>query len=89
MLRPDVFQHPCVPVRNLPYKDTESHTVVPDSGGVLSTWQIVWTDRICGVHSTSHEFIAYVDGIGEVAVDPHCLMPLNLFHNKEASDARL
>ena len=87
MLRPDVFQQPCLPVRNLPYKDLEAQTVIPDSGGVLSTWQIVWTERAWSLQSASHELVAFVDGIGEIVVDPHLLMPLHPLHEGDQGSA--
>lgn len=78
MLRPTRYQHPSVPTRNLPYASAAGDVVSDECGGVLSTWQLVWTEHPCGVHAPAHAAVAFVDGIGEIVVDPHCLMNINL-----------
>ncbi len=78
MLRPASFKHPSVPTRNLPYTAAGESRVSEENGGVLSTWQVVWTEGHCGIHAPSRPTVVFVDGIGMIVVDPHCLMGISL-----------
>lgn len=78
MLRPASFNHPSVPTRNLPYTAAGEARISEENGGVLSTWQIVWTETSCGFNAPSRSAVVFVDGIGQIVVDAHCLMSISL-----------
>ena len=74
MLKPQVFQQANVAVRNLPYTVLEeSLRDSVDTGGVLGSGQLVWTEDSFAVRPRPHSARAYVDGIGMVMVDPRWL----------------
>ena len=83
MPRPASFKHPSVPTRNLPYNFAGEARVSEENGGVLSTWQIVWTETQCGIGAVDHSTVVFVEGIGQIVVDPHCLMSISLHGMEE------
>ena len=83
MPRPASFKHPSVPTRNLPYTVAGEARISEENGGVLSTWQVVWSETPCGVDAASRTIVVFVDGIGTIVVDPHCLMGISLHGMEE------
>lgn len=74
MLRPQVFQQANVAVRNLPYTVLEeSLRDSIDTGGVLGSGQLVWTEMSFTASPRPHSAIGFVDGIGMILVDPRWL----------------
>ena len=74
MLKPQVFQQANVALRNLPYTVLEGSFRDPiDTGGVLGSGQLVWTESSFPAQPRPHIARAYVDGIGMVMVDPRWL----------------
>ncbi len=74
MLKPQIFQQANVAIRNLPYTVLqESLRDSIDSGGVLGSGQLVWTESSFTVRPRPCSAIAFVDGIGMVCVDPRWL----------------
>lgn len=74
MLKPQVFQQAHIAVHNLPYTVLEgSLRDSTDTGGVLGSGQLVWTESLFASRPRPHSAIAYVDGIGMVRVDPRWL----------------
>lgn len=74
MLKPQVFQQANVAVRNLPYTVLEeSLRDSIDTGGVLGSGQLVWTESLLPARPRPHSAIGFVDGIGMIRVDPRWL----------------
>lgn len=74
MLKPQVFQQANVAFRNMPYTVLEgSLSDSIDSGGVLGSGQLVWTEDCLPAIARPHSARAFVDGIGMVMVDPRWL----------------
>ncbi len=74
MLKPQVFQQANVAFRNIPYTVLEgSLRDSIDTGGVLGSGQVVWTENSMKALPRPHSARAFVDGIGMVMVDPRWL----------------
>ena len=74
MHKPQVFQQANIAVRNLPYtvlEDSLRDSV--DTGGVLGSGQLVWTESSLTARPHPHSAIGFVDGIGMIRVDPRWL----------------
>ena len=77
MLKPQLFQQANVTVRNLPYTVLEgSFRDSIDTGGVLGSGQLVWTEDSVSIRPRLHIAVCFVDGIGMVHVDPRWLVAL-------------
>ncbi len=73
MLRPSSFPYPSVPLRNLPYHALSGTALSSADGGVLNVGQIVWTGDLRSLSPATRNIVVFVEGLGEVVVDPHFL----------------
>ncbi len=75
MLRPKTFQEAHVAFRNIPYAlNNGASEGNPQSGGVLSRGQTVWTRECFALGTCPESTTAFVDGVGLVALDPRWLV---------------
>lgn len=74
MLKPHVFQQPCVATRNLPYINLDGPLNAGFSnGGVIGTGQVVWLEESTARKIGSTAANAFVEGIGVVSIDARWL----------------
>lgn len=77
MLKPNLFRHPFLASRNIPYVCGEPGGRGSMSGGVLQQGQIVWVKDHPSAAQKALSVAGFVDGVGVVSLNPQWLIPVS------------